>query len=47
MNENLLLALLCSGIFPSILSYTLVSPLLPGELIPRDLDQVYSGIILG
>ena len=47
MKEKLLLALLCLGIFPSTLSYTLVAPLLPGELIRRELDLAWAGIIMG
>ncbi len=47
MEKGLLLVLLCLGILPSILSYTLVAPFLPGELLRRGIDQIYAGIIMG
>ena len=47
-NKNLLLTLLLLfGLFLGHITYTLIGPLLPGELIRRDISSIYSGIILG
>ena len=42
-----LVALLCFGLFLCLMTYTLIAPLLPGELIRRDISSIYSGIIMG
>lgn len=39
--------LLCFGVFLTLVTYNLIAPLLPEQLIHRQISTVYSGIILG
>ena len=42
-----LIGLLCFGVFLTLLTYTLIAPLLPSELLKRDISSLYNGVIIG
>lgn len=44
--ENLLLLIICVGIVVVMMSYTLIAPFVPGELLRRGIDPFYNGVIL-
>ena len=46
-SQMVLIGLLCFGVFLTLLTYTLIAPLLPSELLKRDISSLYNGVIIG